>query len=214
MTLALESKNGALDALDEIVSASLHTHYSASGEFELPPIGDPGFEYARVPIAFSPASNAVKFSSSILQFNVPAGYQVAWIGLWTAFDEFRGMVPNGGESASNPLLPFAVQPADISTGLLTDTSQNLGTAYIGSQLWFWDGGVGTITLPSELQLNGPWTVLNTNGAYGFTVSLVGIDGDPQLFSSWGWGFWQRIVVQPFVAQGVFQLNSLVFSAYG
>jgi hypothetical protein len=217
MSLALDTKNAALETLNEIVEVSLHTHYSADGSaFEIPPIGDPGFEYARVPVSFSEASNAVKFSAGILQFNVPASYQVAWIGLWNAFGECRGMLPNGGENPSNPLLPFTLLPGDIGTGLLLDTSQNITSVYADThpQLWFWHGGVGTFTLPDELAFNGPWTVLGSNGGYGFTVSLLGEGADPQVFSTWGWGFWQRIVVQPFVAQGVFQLNSLVFSAYG
>lgn len=214
MTLAIQAKNDALDTLDQIVSLSLHSNYSADGSaYELAG-GDPGFEYARMPIAFTAASNNVKFSSGIVQFNVPAGYQVAWIGLWNAFNEFRGMIPNGGESPSNPLLPFQVMIADTSTGTITDTSQNIGINYIGTQLWFWNGGVGTTTLPPELQANGPWTVVSIDTGYRFTVSLVGVDADPQVFSNLGWGFWQRVVVQPFLAQGVFQLNSLVFSAYG
>jgi hypothetical protein len=214
MSLSVQSKNSALDSLNEITSLSLHTHYSATGLFEIPPVGDPGLEYARRAVSFTPASNNVKLSGSILQFNVPASYQVAWIGLWTASGQFRGMLPNGGESPSNPLQPFSVAPANIGAGLLTDASQAMTSAYVGSQIWFWNGGVNATTLPSALQSNGPWTVLSTNGAYGFTVSLVGIGSDPQTFSSWGWGYWQRIVVQPFVAQGVFQLNSLAFSAFG
>jgi len=68
--------------------------------------------------------------------------------------------------------------------------------------------------PSALQANGPWTVLSTNSAYEFTVSLVGVGEDAQTFTSWGWGYWQRVVVQPFLTQGVFQLNSLAFSVFG
>lgn len=75
---------------------SLHTAYSATGANEVA-----GGSYAKQTPTFSAAATRSKATSGNIDFSVPAGTTVAWIGLWdTAATTFKGMWPNGGTDFS------------------------------------------------------------------------------------------------------------------
>lgn len=80
--------------------ASLHSNIpDASGSNELSG-GSPA--YARKPISFNPASGGrlIKATSPAVQFDVPAGSTVAFVGLWTSpvGGTFLGYAPLGSDA--------------------------------------------------------------------------------------------------------------------
>jgi len=75
---------------------SLHTAYSATGASEVT-----GGTYAKQTITWGAAASRSKASSGNIDFAIPAGTTVAWIGVWnSALTVFRGMWPNGGTDYS------------------------------------------------------------------------------------------------------------------
>ena len=75
---------------------SLHSAFSSSGANELA-----GGAYARQTVTYAAASGRSKASSGNVDFPVPAGSTVAWIGVWnSAGSTFKGMVANGGSEKS------------------------------------------------------------------------------------------------------------------
>ncbi len=75
---------------------SLHTAYSATGTNEVT-----GGSYAKQTITWAAAASRSKASSGNIDFSIPAGTTVAWIGIWdSTAATFRGMWPNGGTDYS------------------------------------------------------------------------------------------------------------------
>lgn len=75
---------------------SLHSAFSASGANELS-----GGAYARQTVTYAAASGRSKASSGNVDFSVPAGSTVAWVGVWNSTGTtFKGMIANGGSEMS------------------------------------------------------------------------------------------------------------------
>lgn len=75
---------------------SLHTAFSLTGANEVS-----GGSYAKQTPTWSAASSRSKATSGNIDFSVPAGTTVAWIGVWdNAGTGFKGMFPNGGTEYS------------------------------------------------------------------------------------------------------------------
>jgi len=75
---------------------SLHTAYSATGASEVT-----GGTYAKQTITWAAAASRAKASSGNIDFAIPAGTTVAWVGVWASNGTtFRGMWPNGGSDYS------------------------------------------------------------------------------------------------------------------
>lgn len=88
---------------------SLHTAFSTTGANEVT-----GGTYAKQTPTWSAAASRSKATSGNIDFAIPAGTTVAWIGVWdNAGTTFKGMWPNGGTD-------FSFQINDTANSILCE----------------------------------------------------------------------------------------------
>lgn len=178
--------------------ASLHTAYSATGLNE-PTGGSPA--YARKAITWSAASGSSKAASSSPVFDVPAGTQIAFVGLWSAATAgtFSGMGPNGG----------ATQYA-FTASTTGNTFTAPGSTYSNGQTVVLFAGAGA-TLPGGFTAGNIYYVVSAAGA---TFSLSATSGGSAItVSAAGAGIVQGITLETYGAQGTFTLSSDTLSIF-
>jgi hypothetical protein len=183
----------------QILYASLHTAYSATGSNEVS-----GGSYARqgsLTAAWATATSAIPsvkaLSTPPAAFSVPATTTVAYIGFWSAITagNFAGMGPNGG----------ATQFAFTSTGPGTQAIFTApGSTYSNGQTVVLFNGAGA-TISSAFTLGQIYFVVSASGAT-FELSLTS-GGSGITTSNAGAGLVQAITTESFGSAGTFTLTT-------
>jgi len=185
----------AYASLHGVLTSSGGSGYSATGANELTG-GSPA--YARVALTWASggaSGGSLSLQSTPSAFNVPAGYTVQFVGLWSASTSgtFGGMGANGGAT----MYSFT---AATSGNLFTapGSSYSNGTAVV---IW---SGVGATT-PGGFTVGNIYYVISASGA---TFSLSATSGGSAVtVSAAGSGLVQAITLESFGAQGTFQLSA-------
>jgi hypothetical protein len=193
MPFSTDALNYMLDQFgtNEALFRSLHTAYSAVGANELSG-GSPA--YARKAAVWDAAASGAKAMSGANVFDVPAGSNVKFIGLWDASTggTFHGMMPNGG----GPVKVFtAAATGDVITCYTHGYSD-------GQTVVVWPG-VGA-TLPTGLTAG---TMYFVRDATTDTIKLAATSGGAAIdLTANGAGLIQAITALDFSIQGTFTLS--------
>lgn len=192
---SVAAKNLMLNSLP-VNQVSLHSDYSTIGGNEITG-GVPA--YARRAAILTAASAGVRALIGVPYiFDVPAS-TVAWVGLWSTFLGFIGMVPNGADA----MRPFAVD--DTSLGTINSADHGF---IIGDTVVVWSNSAGF--LPVGLVEGTIYYVVSADistlqlseSSGGGAVSLT-LEGN---------GYVQRITPVTYIGQDQFTLNSLALDA--
>lgn len=194
------AKGLLLDAIDEAATngakyGSLHTAYSITGANEVTG-GSPS--YARKNLTWAAAASGAKALAATLPvWDVPAGTDVAWVGLWDAVTSgnFLGMLPNGGAA----LKRFLVPTGDLGTDTLECPAHGYSN---GDTVVVWAAS----GVPTGLAVG---TVYYVVSAGTDTLKLAATSGGSAIdVTAIGSGFIQRIILEHFVGQGTLTVSSL------
>lgn len=192
MPYADDAAHAMLDALAALVThISLHSAYSATGANELAG-GAPA--YARQAVAWGAAAARSAAMTGTEQFDVPAGSDVAFVGLWSAAaaGTFYGMVPNGG----------TVREAFTAAATDTLTVPDHGFADNDTVVVFPAAGEA---LPTGLTAGTVYFVIN---ATADTLQLSATQGGAAVdLTTDGVGVIVSIAVESFAAQGTHTVSS-------
>lgn len=159
--------------------------------------------YARLPIAFTPASNGrlVKSASPAVQFNVPSATTVAYVGLWTSAvgGVFLQYSPVSGDPLNVALASSATNDLSAPGHGLLDNDRLLVSAFTG------------LSTPPGLP-PGVYFVVNS-APNAFKLASV-LDGTPIDITADGVIVYQRIRIDVFSSQGTLTVSSLTLGLDG
>lgn len=185
----------------QILYASLHTAYSATGANEVT-----GGSYARqgsLTAAWGTATNATPsvkaLSTPPSAFPVPAATTVAYIGFWSAVTSgtFAGMGPNGG----------ATQFGFTSTSATPSVYTAPGSTYTAGQTVVLFDGAGA-TISSDFTLGTIYFIAASPAPSGAVFSLAATLGGGAIASTHaGAGIVQAITTESFGSAGTFTLTT-------
>jgi hypothetical protein len=227
MPLTSQAANQSLQWADYVTAAALFTGIDQNG-FVLNEV--PFGVYQRQPVAFSPASDGVRYSTEVLLFDIPATTTVAWYALLDADSTVLAAMPNYTGNISNQPSPcFFI---DVATGWIDAPSHGMS---VGQQCIFLSGqslhtnthleathsafgdAITYNTLSYSISAQGPFWIWTVCEIEDNRFRIVFYDGSAEVFlpSYAGWGYFQRLDQSVFDSGGgTLRIDSITLAEFG